>query len=169
MSIVHVHLVLLHFPIALLIVGALLRLASLGGGDGFRVAARTCLILGGLAAVGTAFTGQAAEEVVEHALPAAEETLEAHEEVGMWAAYLAAAVVLAELVTVRVRRGPLAWLAAVLALATAGLTAYAGLTGGRIRHDQPFESVGASGPTASALAASLAPGAGLPAERAADP
>jgi uncharacterized membrane protein len=149
MTIVHVHLVLLHFPIALLIVGAVLKLVAVSGDrPGMRVAARTCLILGGLAAVGTAFTGQAAEEIVEHALPAAEEVLEAHEGVGMWAAYLAAAVVLAELATIRVRRGALAWAAAVLALLTAGLTAYAGLTGGRIRHDQPFEGV--AGPVSSA-------------------
>lgn len=157
MTIVHVHLVLLHFPIALLIVGAVLKLVAVSGDrPGMRVAARTCLILGGLAAVGTAFTGQAAEEIVEHALPAAEEVLEAHESVGMWAAYLAAAVVLAELATIRVRRGALAWAAAVLALVTAGLTAYAGLTGGRIRHDQPFEGVaGPASSAASSLAAAI--------------
>jgi uncharacterized membrane protein len=152
MTIVHVHLVLLHFPIALLIVGAVLKLVGVSGDrPGTQVAARTCLILGGLAAVGTAFTGQAAEEIVEHALPAAEEVLEAHEGVGMWAAYLAGAVVLAELATIRVRRGALAWAAAALALVTAGLTAYAGLTGGRIRHDQPFEGVTAASSFAAAI------------------
>ena len=154
MNIVHVHLVLLHFPIALLIVGAVLKLASLAGDrPGLRVAARTCLLVGGLAAIGTAFTGQAAEEIVEHALPVSEEVLEGHEEVGMWAAYLAAAVVIAELATVRVRRGPVAWVGAVLALVAAGFTAWAGLTGGRIRHDEAFESVTA--PRGAVVAPSL--------------
>ncbi len=148
MSVVHFHLLVLHFPIALLIVGAFLQLvAVITGNGGMRIAARVCLVIGALGAVVTAWSGDAAEEIVEKAAGVSESVLERHEEIGMWAAYLAAVLLLAQLATLWARGRLVQWGVTALAIATAVLVSLAGFTGGKIRHDQPFEG-GTTGPAA---------------------
>lgn len=144
MDAVHFHLMVLHFPIALLIVGAILEIWALASGrPGVRGAARIVLVVGGLGAVATAFSGQAAEEIVEEALPLSEAMLEEHEEIGMLAAYLAGALVLLELVTLRLRSSAVQWGGAIFAVIVAVVVGVAGFTGGKIRHE-PLAGGGAA-------------------------
>lgn len=82
-----IHPMVVHFPIALLIVGFLVELAGrLLRRPWLGHAALLLLILGALGAVAAARTGEAAEETVLET-PAIEEVLEEHEEGGkqtMW-------------------------------------------------------------------------------------
>jgi uncharacterized membrane protein len=146
MSVVHFHLLVLHFPIALLVVGALLQLgAVITGNGGLRTAARISLVLGALGAVVTAWSGEQAEEIVEESLRAPEAVLERHEEIGMWAGYVAAVLLLVQLAAFRVRSAALEWGVTVLAIVTAVLIGLAGFTGGKIRHADPLEGSSSGG------------------------
>jgi uncharacterized membrane protein len=149
MNIVHFHLLVLHFPIVLLLAGALLEvLAVVSGRRDIRSVARASVVLGALSAFATAWSGEEAEEAVEKSLSVTEAILERHEELGMLAAYVAAALLLVELASLRIRGRALQWGVTLLAVATAVLVALAGFSGGRIRHDADFE--GGSGAASAA-------------------
>ena len=140
MNVVRLHLLVLHFPIALLIVGALLQVVAVVTGNvGVRTAARISLMLGALGAAVTAWTGNAAEEIVERVPSVSESVLERHEEIGMWTTYLAAGLLLVQVVSLRARGRGVQWGIAALAIVTAMLVGLAGFTGGKIRHDSAFE------------------------------
>ena len=91
MNIVHFHLLVLHFPIVLLLVGALLEvLAVVSGRRDIRSVARASVMLGALSAFATAWSGDEAEEVLEKSVSVTEAILERHEELGMLTAYAVA-------------------------------------------------------------------------------
>jgi uncharacterized membrane protein len=81
------HPIVVHFPIALLVVGLLVDVAGLAlRRDWLKKAGLLLLILGTLGAVAAARTGEGDEEAVEET-PAVEEVLETHEDSGkltMW-------------------------------------------------------------------------------------
>jgi uncharacterized membrane protein len=154
MDMVHFHLIVLHFPIALLIVGALLEVVSIVMGlPTARSAARLFLMLGALGALATAWSGDAAEGLVERSRRVSEDVLERHEELGMWTAYVAAALLVAQLASLRFRGPVLRWGVAALAVVAAVMVGLAGFTGGKIRHDASPEG----GPPAAGASAPFVP------------
>jgi uncharacterized membrane protein len=77
------HPAIVHFPIALLLVGAAVAVAAVFVRPWhFPVFAAILLSLGALGAVAATVTGEEEEEKVEHAIPSAEPVLKKHEEWG---------------------------------------------------------------------------------------
>jgi uncharacterized membrane protein len=132
------HPAVVHFPIALLLLGALLAVAAVF----FRrwhlpLFAAIVLSLGAIGAVAAAITGEDEEERVEHAIPSAEPVLEEHAEWGEGArnaGIVAALLAVAAVVMVRKRLGGriLSVSAAVAALVAGYYVAQAGHFGGEL-------------------------------------
>ena len=126
-----------HFAIALLFVGVLFRAVSwLGRGPQFvGPAATSLLILGTIAAIVAAYTGDAAHGPVEQ-MPGLRPAVEDHEFWGNWARNIFIVVVVAELVALALRNSPKARYALLTstALGVVGLGALyeAGEHGGEI-------------------------------------
>lgn len=138
MSFESLHPLLVHFPIALLVVVALFDLVALA----FPRAelARTSLYLSAAAAIGAVaayFSGEAAEEPVEH-LAGIAHVLERHEDLGKLLVMAAlGALVLRAVVYARRWHEPVAGrsLVAVLGLALAVLVGLTGHAGGQLVYD----------------------------------
>jgi uncharacterized membrane protein len=95
-----------HFAIALLVVGVLFRVVSLLGRPAFvGPAAATLLFLGTIAAVAAAYTGEVAHGPVE-AMPGVRPAVEEHEEWGERARNIFVVVLLIEAVALAMRRSP---------------------------------------------------------------
>jgi uncharacterized membrane protein len=87
-----------HFAIALLVVGVLLRALSLAGRPAFvGPTAATLLILGSLAAFAAAYTGDAAHGPIEQ-MPGLRPSVESHEQWGEWVRNIFGLVLVIELV-----------------------------------------------------------------------
>ena len=125
-----IHPAIVHFPIALTIVGALVALAYLFlRRDWLRWFAPILLSLALCGAVGAYFTGQAAEDRAEDAgVPKG--AIEQHEETGLWAMGLIGLACFLSWATHAKRRGE--WIAALVAVAAAGLVAWNGHLGGKL-------------------------------------
>ncbi|MCC6557563.1 MAG: hypothetical protein IT372_31815 [Polyangiaceae bacterium] len=144
MNAAHFHLIITHLPI----VGAalaipLLGLALLRGADrGALRAAALVLVLSGAGALLSLWSGEPAEEMVEHLPGISEAAIEAHEERAEVAAALAVIAALAGAGAVYlVERRKMAPGAPVLgalaaALLSAGAMAWTGASGGAIRHPE---------------------------------
>jgi uncharacterized membrane protein len=141
----HLHLVLVHFPIAAsflalpLLILALIRRAD--GGSTSAVA--LVLLLGAGAAVAAKATGEEAEEVAEHLPGVSEATIHEHEERAELATVLAVLAGLGGLaagglaLAGRTRLATAALGVTMVAdLASAGAMAWTGLAGGEIRHTE---------------------------------
>jgi uncharacterized membrane protein len=128
-----------HFAIALLFVGVALRALSLRGRPAFAgPAAATLLILGTLAAVVAAYTGDAAHGPIEQ-MPGLRPAVEAHEQWGERARNIFVIVLLAEAAALVLRRSPRARYALIAStlIGVVGLGALyeAGEHGGEIVYD----------------------------------
>ena len=100
----HPHVV--HFAIALLVVGVLLRAVSFFGRPAFvNPAATTLLVLGTLAAFAATFTGDAAHGPVEQ-MPGLRPVVEEHEAWGVRARNIFFIVLIAEALALAMRRSP---------------------------------------------------------------
>src|SRR6185436_19410415 len=87
-----------HFAIALLFVGVLLRAVSLLGRPAFvGPTAAVLLILGSLAAFAAAYTGDVAHGPIEQ-MPGLRPSVESHEQWGDWARNIFGVVLLVELI-----------------------------------------------------------------------
>lgn len=92
-----------HFAIALLVVGVLLRAVSLAGRPAFvGPTAATVLTLGSLAAFAAAYTGDAAHGPIEQ-MPGLRPAVESHEQWGEWVRNIFAVVLLIEIVGLALR------------------------------------------------------------------
>ena len=131
----NLHPLVVHFPIALLIVGFLFDVFGLLlRKDWAKRAGLVLIVLGSVGALTAMLSGSAAEEAVEAALSeTGEEMLEAHESIGQWAAYAWLAIAALRLLIAtpwlkKVQNA--AWgmylLGAVAGLAMITLTAYRG-------------------------------------------
>lgn len=137
-----VHLTLNHVPIiGVFFVLALLALACLRRSEELADTSFLALVVLALIAIGVYFSGEAAEEAIEHLAGVSETRIEAHEEaalvafIGMetlGAAGLAAFLVRRRIGTTR------AWVggAALLAVVVAGLFVWTAHRGGLIRHPE---------------------------------
>jgi len=125
-----IHPAIVHFPIALTIVGALVALAYLFlRRDWLRWFAPILLSLALMGAVAAYFTGQAAEDRAE-AAGVPEAAIEQHEETGLWAMGLIGLACFLSWATHAKRRGE--WIAALVAIAAAGLVGWNGHLGGKL-------------------------------------
>ena len=119
-----------HFPIALTVVGALFALlyAALRR-EWLRWFAPVLLSLALLGAVGAYFTGQAAEDRAE-AVGVPEAALEEHESAGIWSLGVIALACILSWATFVPRRG--VWLTAVIALLAVAMVIRTGHLGGTL-------------------------------------
>jgi hypothetical protein len=156
MTPVHLHLLVIHLPLAGTLLGLVLLLASLVRRKeaGMAQAAALVLVLSGAGAVVAEESGEGAEHTVEE-LPGVEESfIEAHEEAAELAVPVAVVTGLLALgsAAARTLRPGAGWAMGVSALALVGNLASAGAmvrvgqTGGRIRHPEVRD--GASAPAA---------------------
>ncbi len=134
LELTHIHPMLVHFPIALLILGFLAELVALALKKKFFAdAAFLLLITGALGAVAAVLSGSYAAGGLEEAgtLKQAVETHEGAAELAMWLAVIAAAFRTA-LVLIRKYTGSLRYLSAVLFLVAVLAVARAGYYGGEL-------------------------------------
>lgn len=142
MNAAELHLALNHLPILGTVFGILLLLYGRGrDSDPVVRAALWALGLAGAAAVGTYFTGEPAEHLVEELARTSEAALERHEEVALWAAIGGGALGAVALLGLALhRRSPIPRRysngLAVLGVVVAGLLFYTAYQGGRIRHPE---------------------------------
>lgn len=142
MTIVHLHLLINHVPvIGTLFVVALLATALMRrDGTIARVALWTSAVLG-IVAIVVYFTGEPAEEVVEHLPGVSESIIEQHEEVALVATTMIAAFATAALGALAMFRGRSLprWIVVsslVGMLAVAGVMGWTANLGGQIRHGE---------------------------------
>ena len=132
-----IHPLVIHFPIALLIVGALCdAVGILGRQDTFLKTGFILLVLGAFASIVAAVSGDAASEVAGK-IPNITEDLEQHEDLSTIVAFLSVLFVLIRThFTLKARFvGTVRATYLVLVLLLAVLTAAAGYTGGKIVYD----------------------------------
>ena len=121
---------IIHFPIALAVVGALAEVAYLAvRRPWLKFMAPILLTIALLGATGAYFSGQAAEDPAEHqGVPESE--IESHQQAGIIAFVAIGLAALLSWAT-RPKNGP-TYIAALMALIAAGLVLYAGHKGGRL-------------------------------------
>lgn len=125
-----IHPLVVHFPIALTVVGALATAAyALLRRDWLRWFGPILLTVALLGAAGAYFTGEDAKDRAEKiAVP--EAAVESHEETAIWAIWLIALSTLLAWATHASRRG--VWVAAVVSLAAVAVVALAAHRGGKL-------------------------------------
>lgn len=143
MSYVHFHLLLNHIPIvASGIALLLLLLAEIKRDPGIARAGWIVMVVTAAAALPTYLTGEPAEEAVEHLPGVVKELIEIHEKRALAALIIAAfggILGLASLCTAHVREQPprpLALITLLAVLVGAGVMAWTGNAGGKIRHTE---------------------------------
>lgn len=132
-----VHPLIVHTPIALLIVSVLFELAGRAlDADWARRAAVVMLVIGALGAAAAVVTGLEAGEAAEHQ-GVAEQPVDSHEDAGKLTLILAAAAVVARAVATRAGslRAAVTGAALVLQLAAAVMVGVAGYRGGRLVYE----------------------------------
>jgi uncharacterized membrane protein len=137
----HLHLLLNHVPVLGTLFGlALLLYAVLRRNEGLkRVALGACTLVA-LMALPTYFSGEPAEEVVEHSAGVSEPAIESHEDAALGALAGVEVLGLVALVGLFLSRGGralpanVARAAVLVAILTAGLMARTANLGGQIRH-----------------------------------
>ncbi len=139
----HVHLALSHLPVIGAIFGVLLLLlALLRKSEELKRVSLGVFVITALLALPVYFTGEPAEEVVEHLPGVAESLIERHENAALFALLMAGGagvVALAGLILFRRAEKLPGWIVAatlVLSLATSGLMGWTANLGGQIRHTE---------------------------------
>ncbi len=145
MNAAHLHIVLVHFPVILVPLGALLLTLGIWRNNSTLRATAYGFFVGGAAIGGPAYLfGEDAEELVEHLAGVLESTIEAHETASEFAIWLTSALGVFSVVALIAdqrrplfaRKFPLPLVA--LALVTAVTLGYAAQLGGMIRHPEAF-------------------------------
>jgi len=141
----HLHLLVNHLPMVGFAIALFLLAATMlrRGDRGMFLATVLVLVIAGVGALAAQFTGEPAEEVVEHLADVPKTLIETHEGAGMIATISAAITTLLAMllcvITLR-REGPVTIIPMsillVATLVTCGLMAWTGSTGGKIRHTE---------------------------------
>jgi len=152
MTPVHVHLALNHVPLIGVVLGLmLLAFGRLRRSEELALAALITFVLVGALAAATYFSGEAAEDVVEHLAGVSAERIEAHEESALLSTLAAAGLgmlALAELVLLRMRAVP-HWIKSLTfggAVGVAALMTWTAWLGAWIRHTELDGRVPAAAP-----------------------
>jgi uncharacterized membrane protein len=139
----HVHLLLSHLPVIGTIFGVLLLLlALLRKSEELKRVSLGVFVLTALISLPVYFTGEPAEEMVEHLPGVAESLIDRHKDAALFALLMAGAagiVALAGLILFRRSERLPGWVVAValvLSFATSGLMGWAANLGGQIRHTE---------------------------------
>lgn len=143
MNAAHLHLLVNHLPIVGFFFGFIILSATMvrRGDRGMFLAAMLVLVISGGGALAAQFTGEPAEEIVEHLQDIPKALIETHEGAALIATILASVTTLLAIVlsvfTLR-REGrigvmPLS-IILVATVVTCGAMTWAGSTGGKIRH-----------------------------------
>lgn len=149
MNAAHLHIVLVHFPVILVPLGALLLTLGIWRNNQTLRTTAYCFFVGGALIGGPAFLlGEDAEELVEHLAGVIESNIEAHEEASEIAIWLTSALGVFSIVALLAdrlrpafaRRFPVPLVA--LALVSAATLGYAAQLGGMIRHPEAFDAPG---------------------------
>ncbi len=146
-----IHPSIVHFPIALTVVGALAILAyAVLRRDWLRLFGPILLTIALAGAAAAYFSGESAEDRAEH-IGVPEAAIEQHEELGIWALWLIALSALLAWATHASRRG--VWVAAIVSLAAMVVIAIAAHRGGKLVYIHgagrvPGSSTPATTPTA---------------------
>lgn len=141
MTLSHLHLLTNHLPIIGFAFGfLLLAWALLKKSEDITMAAYAVLVISGVGGVVTFFTGEEAEEAVEHLPGISHDLIHEHEEAGELAYFIILAVTILSVIALVLNKRKNKWRSAVnrlaLLLALAGTLAsvHAGYHGGLIRH-----------------------------------
>jgi uncharacterized membrane protein len=143
----HIHIMINHFPVILVVMGALAALlGTVRGRRGIWLYATATLTLAALATMPTYFSGEPAEKALHKPWYIARDAIHVHEDAALIAAILTGVAGLVALFAwrrlVRYPReltlpGGLRTLVVITALAAAGMMGYTSLLGGYIVHDAP--------------------------------
>ena len=151
MNIVHLHLLLNHFPVIGAILGALfLAVALLRRSSELAKLSLGFLALVGVASVVVFLTGEPAQEALEKLPGFSEQLVDQHEDVALFATVVTGtigALALATMILYRRRTVP-RWLSTLVLVCAVGSSAFMGYTaylGGQIRHTELRSSSGSSG------------------------
>jgi uncharacterized membrane protein len=144
----HLHIILVHLPIVLFPTALVLLVAHLRWSSAaLRNAAYAIVFFSTAGAIGAYLTGEEAEEVIEHLQGVKESLIEEHEESALWALILSIACALmvtwqfaAEYIR-KIRALPAIVLIILVAL-TSGILAWVGSKGGEIRHPEIYQAGG---------------------------
>lgn len=160
MNAAHLHLLVNHLPIVGFALGLVLLIATMirRGDRGMFAASVIVVVIAGGGALAAQFTGEPAEEVVEHLQDVHKASIESHEDLGLIATILAGitSVYSVGLAVVTLRRNervptlPLSFLV-VATLVTFTAMAWVGTTGGKIRHSE-IRGAASSDAASSAIA-----------------
>ena len=132
------HPIIVHTPLALLIFSVAFELIGLAtDSEWWRKAAFTLLLIGAAGAVVAMLSGEAAEEIVEHAQNVDPDVIERHGNAGKLTMWIALGAVAARMVAFGMQRGrtPIAGLALILQLAAATMVVVTGLRGGALVYE----------------------------------
>ena len=138
----HLHLVLNHIPLLGLLFGAgILAWGAFRTHDAVVRVALGLFVIAALAAGGTYWSGEAAEDIVEGGPGVSHAAIEAHEEVALYALGTAIAVGLVALVALVLYRNaeiprPLAWVVVFMSVIALSAMGYTANTGGKINHPE---------------------------------
>lgn len=141
-SVVHIHLILAHVPVIGMVVAVFLLLAAvLRRSDDLARFALAMVVVLALVAAAVVVTGNATEERIENLPGISEAAIEAHEEAGMIALWVAAALGAFALGILAVHRRravsrTAVGTALVLALVISGVIGWTANLGGKIRHTE---------------------------------
>jgi hypothetical protein len=143
MNVAHIHLLLNHIPMIGTVFGVVLfSLALMRRSEELKKISLGIFVVGAVVALPVYFTGEPAEEVVEHLPGVSESIIEQHEEaaeIALVAVELLGAISLAGLVLFRSASGIPNWFAAlslVLSVMVGGVMAWTANRGGQVRHTE---------------------------------
>ena len=146
MNAAHLHVILVHFPVIMIPLGAILLAVGIWRKNLTLRDTAYCFFIGGAAIGGVAFLlGDGAEEIVEHVAGVVESAIEPHEEASELAIWFAIALGVGSIIALAAKKfspplSPRFQLPLLLlALITSGLLGYSAQLGGKIRHPEAFD------------------------------
>lgn len=148
MNATHLHIILVHAPVAALLFGALsLKIGTFWSSRPAQILGYATIFAGILAAFATGATGEEAEEILESVGGFSHNLIHAHEEaaegfmIGIWSLAAVALLGFAALLRNHAKAKLLAWLVLIYATVVSTGGMYVGYLGGQISHPEAYDQV----------------------------